>query len=92
MEFLIVILFIGFMYLLFVHVGAGMNYGGLRGDAVKDPPMEGDVVRIRSGGGPTMTVGCRIGDARWVHWWDEDKKKFMVDMLYPGELEVIQKR
>jgi uncharacterized protein YodC (DUF2158 family) len=50
---------------------------------------EGDVVRIKSGGGPFMTVGCRIGDAHWVSWWDEEKKTFRVDMFYLSQLEPI---
>ena len=50
---------------------------------------EGDVVRIKSGGGPIMTVGCRIGDAHWCQWWDEEMKSFRTAMLYPAELDVI---
>lgn len=50
---------------------------------------EGDVVRIKSGGGPKMTVGCRIGDSHWVSWWDEEKKKFMLDTFYLSQLEPV---
>jgi uncharacterized protein YodC (DUF2158 family) len=50
---------------------------------------EGDVVRLKSGGGPAMTVGCRIGDSHWCSWWDDEKKKFMLDTFYLSQLEPI---
>lgn len=52
---------------------------------------EGDVVRIKSGGGPLMTVGCRIGDAHWCSWWDEVLKAFRTDMFYLSQLEVVKR-
>jgi uncharacterized protein YodC (DUF2158 family) len=51
---------------------------------------QGDVVRIKSGGGPLMSVGCRIGDAHWCHWWDEEEKIFKAEVLYLSQLEVIK--
>jgi uncharacterized protein YodC (DUF2158 family) len=51
---------------------------------------QGDIVRIKSGGGPLMTVGGKIGDAHWLHWWDENTKSFRVEMLYLEELKVIK--
>lgn len=50
---------------------------------------EGDVVRIKSGGGPLMTVGHQIGDAHWVSWWDEEKKTFRMEVLYLSQLEPV---
>lgn len=50
---------------------------------------QGDVVRIKSGGGPTMTVGCQIGDAHWCSWWDERLKMFKTEMFYLSQLEPV---
>lgn len=52
--------------------------------------QEGDVVRIKSGGGPLMVVGCRVGDANWVSWWDEEKRSFKTELLYPSQLEPVK--
>jgi uncharacterized protein YodC (DUF2158 family) len=53
---------------------------------------EGDVVRIKSGGGPLMSVGCQVGDAHWVSWWDEEEKRFRVDMFYLSQLEPVNEK
>lgn len=50
---------------------------------------EGDVVRIKSGGGPAMTVGCRIGDAHWCSWWNEEEQRFKTEMFYLSQLTPI---
>lgn len=51
---------------------------------------QGDVVKIKSGGGPLMVVGCRVGDAHWCHWWDEEEKIFKAEVLYLSQLKVIK--
>lgn len=51
---------------------------------------QGDVVRIKSGGGPLMSVGCRVGDAHWCSWWDEEAKCFRTEMFYLSQLEAVE--
>lgn len=53
--------------------------------------QRGDLVKHKTGRGPVMTVGCRVGDAHWVHWWDEEAKDFRTGMLYLEELELAVK-
>ena len=53
-------------------------------------PKEGDTVRIKSGGGPIMSVGCRIGDGNWCSWWDENSESFKTELLYPSQLIVVK--
>jgi uncharacterized protein YodC (DUF2158 family) len=55
-------------------------------------PKQGDVVRIKSGGGPLMTVGCRLGDAHWCTYWDEKTKRFIDQLLYLSQLEVVERK
>jgi uncharacterized protein YodC (DUF2158 family) len=55
-------------------------------------PKQGDLVKIKSGGGPTMTVGCRLGDAHWCTWWDEENKRFKDELLYLSQLEVVERK
>ncbi len=54
--------------------------------------QQGDVVRIKSGGGPLMSVGCRVGDAHWCTWWDEGKKMFLTELHYLSQLEVVERK
>jgi hypothetical protein len=53
-------------------------------------PIQGSIVRIKSGGGPVMSVGCRIGDAHWLTWWDESTKSFKTEMLYLSQVVVVE--
>lgn len=53
---------------------------------------KGDVVRIKSGGGPLMTVGDRLGDGHWCSWWDEERKQFRTELLYLSQLEVVERK
>jgi len=55
-------------------------------------PQQGDTVRIKSGGGPLMSVGCQIGDAHWMSWWDETLKSFRTEMLYLSQVEVVSRK
>ena len=52
-------------------------------------PKEGDIVRIKSGGGPIMVVGCRLGDANWCSWWNEELRIFSSSLLYLSQLEAV---
>lgn len=54
-------------------------------------PKQGDVVRIKSGGGPLMSVGCRLGDGYWCSWWDDEEKKFRTELFYLSQLEKCDK-
>jgi uncharacterized protein YodC (DUF2158 family) len=51
---------------------------------------EGDVVQIKSGGGPLMVIGCAFGDAHWCDWWDNEKKIFETRIFYLSQLKVIK--
>lgn len=59
---------------------------------LKMKPQQGDTVRIKSGGGPLMSVGCQIGDAHWMSWWDETLKSFRTEMLYLSQVEVVSRK
>ena len=52
--------------------------------------QEGDVVKLKSGGGPLMTVGGSIGDGNWCSWWDNKLKIFHTELLYCSQLEVLE--
>lgn len=53
-------------------------------------PRQGSTVRIKSGGGPIMSVGSPMGDGHWCSWWDEDRKHFRTELLYLSQLVVME--
>jgi uncharacterized protein YodC (DUF2158 family) len=53
---------------------------------------EGDTVRIKSGGGPVMSVGVCMGDGYWCSWWDEERKAFRNEMMYLSQLYVVEEK
>lgn len=53
-------------------------------------PQPGSTVRIKSGGGPVMSVGCRFGDGHWCSWWDEPSKSFKTELLYLSQVVVVE--
>lgn len=52
---------------------------------------EGDVVRIKSGGGPTMTVGTKFGSGHYCRWWDDQLGMFRSAIIDLSQLEIVEK-
>lgn len=45
---------------------------------------------IKSGGGPVMSVGCSIGDAHYLTWWDDNNGKFKTECMYLSQVYAVE--